>query len=166
MRCQTKTSRRVIDRLVEKLAGEGYISLDEPGTAGGPWQASERPGAVASGSGKTEVRFEIADRSLDFLGYKTLRDLMGSLGKAATGRHDTREMATGIEASGSSKNYEFGDTLNLDVHATLARAIQRQGLGGAAGAGVFRLDGAPVGASKFLRHGADARLQPQHDSLR
>ena len=124
---------RVIDRLVEKLAGEGYISPGEPGTAGGPWQASERPGAVASGSSKTEVRFEITDRSLDFLGYKTLKDLMGSLGKAAAGRHDTREMATGIEASGSSKNYEFGDTLNLDVHATLARAIQRQGLGGPLG---------------------------------
>ena len=121
---------RVIDRLVKKLAGEGYISPGEPGAAGGQRQASERPGDVASGSGKTEVRFEITDRSLDFLGYKTLKDLMGSLGKAAAGRHDTREMATGIEASGSSKNYEFGDTLNLDVHATLARAIQRQGLGG------------------------------------
>jgi Ca-activated chloride channel family protein len=124
---------RVIDRLVEKLAGEGYISPDEPGAAGGQWRASERPGDVASGSGKTEVRFEITGRSLDFLGYKTLKDLMGSLGKAAAGRHDTREMATGIEASGSSKNYEFGDTLNLDVHATLARAIQRQGLGGTLG---------------------------------
>ena len=38
-------------------------------------------------------------------------------------------MATGIEASGASKQYEFGDTLNLDITATLSCAIQREGLG-------------------------------------
>jgi len=52
---------------------------------------------------------------LDFLGFKTLKDLLGSLGKSSFGRHDTRDLATGIESSGSSKQYEFGDTLNLDV---------------------------------------------------
>jgi Ca-activated chloride channel family protein len=38
-------------------------------------------------------------------------------------------MATGVEASGASKPYEFGDTLNLDITATLSSAIQREGLG-------------------------------------
>jgi Ca-activated chloride channel family protein len=75
------------------------------------------------------VRFEVTDKALDFLGYKTLKDLMGSLGKANLGSHDTREMATGVETSGSSKQYEFGDTFNLDVSATLFNAIQREGLG-------------------------------------
>jgi Ca-activated chloride channel family protein len=37
-------------------------------------------------------------------------------------------MATGIETSGASKLYEFGDTLNLDITATLSSAIQREGL--------------------------------------
>jgi Ca-activated chloride channel homolog len=37
-------------------------------------------------------------------------------------------MATGIEASGASRQYEFGDTLNLDITATLSSAIQREGL--------------------------------------
>ena len=30
-------------------------------------------------------------RALDFLGYRALRDLLGSLGKSSLGRHDTRE---------------------------------------------------------------------------
>jgi Ca-activated chloride channel family protein len=57
-----------------------------------------------------------------------LRDLLGSLGKSSFGRHETRDTATGIEASGASKRYEFGDTLNLDITATLSSAIQREGL--------------------------------------
>ncbi len=76
----------------------------------------------------SEARFEVTDKSLDFLGYKTLRDLLGSLGKSSYGRHDTRHWATGIETSGASRPYEFGDTLNLDATLTLASAIAREGL--------------------------------------
>ena len=52
-----------------------------------------------------------------------MRDLLGSLGKSNFGRHDTRDLATGIEASGATKPYEFGDTLNLDASATLLNAV-------------------------------------------
>ena len=55
------------------------------------------------GEAQQQVKFEITDKSLDFLGFKTLRDLMGSLGKSSFGRHDTRDLATGIEASGASR---------------------------------------------------------------
>ncbi len=58
-----------------------------------------------------------------------MRNLLGSLGKSSFGRHDTRDLSTGIEASGASRTYEFGDTLNLDITATLSSAIQREGLG-------------------------------------
>jgi Ca-activated chloride channel family protein len=86
----------------------------------------ERREASGGGMGNTEqYRFEITDKSLDFLGYKALRDLLGSLGKSSLGRHDTREMATGIEASGASKPYEFGDTLNLDASGTILNAVLR-----------------------------------------
>src|SRR5258706_11159452 len=44
------------------------------------------------------------------------------------GRHDTRHLATGVEAEAASKLYEFGDTINLDVNTTLLSAIQREGL--------------------------------------
>ena len=118
----------LLDRLVEKLANDGYVTISDPSNSN-PKQANETPPGGASSEGEPpEIRFELTDKSLDFLGYKTLKDLMGSLGKASLGRHDTREMATGVEASGSSKPYEFGDTLNLDASGTLFRAIQREGL--------------------------------------
>ena len=78
--------------------------------------------------GEGKAKFEVTDKALDFLGFKTLNDLLGSLGKSSFGRHDTRELATGVESDGSSRRYEFGDTLNLDVNATLLSAIQRNGL--------------------------------------
>jgi Ca-activated chloride channel family protein len=74
------------------------------------------------------IKFELTEKGVDFLGYKTLKDLLGSLGKSSFGRHDTRDLATGIESSGPSKEYEFGDTLNLDVSGTLLSAVAREGL--------------------------------------
>jgi Ca-activated chloride channel family protein len=74
------------------------------------------------------VKFEVTEKGLDFLGYKTLRSLLGSLGRSSLGRHDTPYLATGVEAESASKPYEFGDTINLDVNTTLLSAIQREGL--------------------------------------
>jgi Ca-activated chloride channel homolog len=113
----------LIEKLVERMQQEDYISIDQPHD---PSKRSSVGGQV--GEAQPQSRFEITDKSLDFLGYKTLRDLLGSLGKSSFGRHDTRDMATGIEASGASRQYEFGDTLNLDITATLSSAIQREGL--------------------------------------
>jgi Ca-activated chloride channel family protein len=116
-----------LDELIEQLIGrmqqEDYISIEQPHD---PAKQSSVGGQV--GDAQQQAKFEITDKSLDFLGYKTLRDLMGSLGKSSFGRHDTRDLATGIETSGASRLYEFGDTLNLDITATLSSAIQREGL--------------------------------------
>src|SRR5213079_1156163 len=112
----------LIDKLIERMQQEDYISIDQPHD---PAKRSSVGGQV--GDAQQQARFEITDKSLDFLGFKTLRDLLGSLGKSSFGRHDTRDLATGIEANGSSKPYEFGDTLNLDVSATLFSAIRRDG---------------------------------------
>ena len=113
----------LIQKIIEKLQSQGYL-------AGGPNLDRERQqrerGGVGGGMGDPEqYRFEITDKSLDFLGYRALRDLLGSLGKSSLGRHDTREMATGIEASGAPKRYEFGDTMNLDASATILNAVLR-----------------------------------------
>ena len=35
-------------------------------------------------------------------------------------------MATGIEASGAPKVYEFGDTMNLDASGTILNAVMRR----------------------------------------
>jgi Ca-activated chloride channel family protein len=111
---------KLLENLIQKMVDEGQITIQEP---------SDRPASAPGvGSGKdTKVRFEVTDKSLDFLGFKTLKDLLGSLGKSSFGRHDTRDLATGIETSGSSKQYEFGDMLNLDVSETLFSAIRREG---------------------------------------
>jgi Ca-activated chloride channel homolog len=113
----------LIEQLIERMEQEDYISIDQPHD---PSRQSSVGGQV--GEGQQQAKFEITDKSLDFLGFKTLRDLLGSLGKSSFGRHDTRDLATGIEASGASRLYEFGDTLNLDITATLSSAIQREGL--------------------------------------
>jgi len=117
------TLDELIEKLIQRMEQEDYISIDEPPD---PTRSSGVGGQV--GENQTPTKFEITDKSLDFLGYKSLRDLLGSLGKSSFGRHDTRDMATGVEASGASKIYEFGDTLNLDITATLSSAIQREGL--------------------------------------
>src|SRR5207245_11109101 len=95
-----------------------------------PVGPNTRPSTAAgqTSDAQGQVKFEVTDKGLDFLGYRTLRDLLGSLGKSSFGRHDTRDLATGIETSGSAKPYEFGDTLNLDITATLSSAIQREGM--------------------------------------
>jgi Ca-activated chloride channel family protein len=112
----------LIEQLIDRMEQEDYISIDQPHD---PARQSSTGGQV--GEGQQQAKFEITDKSLDFLGFKTLRDLLGSLGKSSFGRHDTRDLATGIETSGSSRPYEFGDTLNLDITATLSSAIQREG---------------------------------------
>ena len=112
----------LIQKLIERMQQEDYISVDEP-------HDPARRSSVGGQTGEAQqAKFEITDKSLDFLGFKSLRNLLGSLGKSSFGRHDTRDLATGIEASGSSRTYEFGDTLNLDITATLSNAIQREGL--------------------------------------
>src|SRR5262245_19754328 len=108
----------LIDKIIEKLQSQGYLS--EQPREGRP----ESQGGGGMGNPE-QYRFEITDKSLDFLGYRALRDLLGTLGKSSLGRHDTREMATGIEASGASKKYEFGDTMNLDASATILNAVLR-----------------------------------------
>jgi len=114
---------QLIDQLIDRMQQEDYISIDQPHD---PSRSSATGGQV--GESQAQTRFEITDKGLDFLGFRALRDLLGSLGKSSFGRHDTRDTATGIEASGASKAYEFGDTLNLDITATLSNAIQREGL--------------------------------------
>jgi Ca-activated chloride channel homolog len=116
------TLDELIEQLIQRMQQEDYISIDQPHD---PSRQSSVGGQV--GEAQQQVKFEITDKSLDFLGFKTLRDLMGSLGKSSFGRHDTRDLATGIEAGGASRQYEFGDTLNLDITATLSSAIQREG---------------------------------------
>jgi Ca-activated chloride channel family protein len=113
----------LIEKLIERMEQQNYISAERPDGTIDPEQAGGQSGPPGN------VRFEVTDKSLDFLGFKTLRDLLGSLGKSSYGNHDTRHFATGVESDGASRRYEFGDTLNLDINATLSSAIARDGIG-------------------------------------
>ncbi|HXC33181.1 MAG TPA: VWA domain-containing protein [Verrucomicrobiae bacterium] len=117
--------KELIDQLIDRLMEEGYVTGQPQVTA--PPDKTPR-GQVGQGRERdNEARFEITDKTIDFLGFKTLKDLMGSLGKSSFGRHDTRDLATGVESGGVSRPYEFGDTLNLDISGTLFNAVQREG---------------------------------------
>ncbi len=107
---------QLLQKLMQKLQDAGYINAEEAPFAEGGNARSKR-----------EVEFKVTDKAIDFLGFKTLKDLLGSLGKSSFGAHDTRYLATGIDASGGAKPYEFGDTLNLDISTTLSYALQREG---------------------------------------
>jgi Ca-activated chloride channel family protein len=114
---------QMIDQLVQRMQNEDYVSVTPPPEATQQGEIGQNESQNQAGA-----KFEVTDKSLDFLGFKTLRDLLGTMGKSSFGRHSTRDQATGIEASGSSRPYEFGDVLNLDVTATLTSAIGREGL--------------------------------------
>src|SRR3984957_18961906 len=125
---QNQDLRNMIDQIIERMEEEGYITQQQSARVSPP--PSQTPGGqVGPEQPNMEARFEITDKALDFLGFKTLKDLLASLGKSSFGRHDTRDMATGVESGGSSKPYEFGDTLNMDISGTLFNAVQRAGAG-------------------------------------
>src|SRR5271155_3180327 len=117
----------LIEKLMERLAQEGFINPQQPPQVTPPPKTSARGQVGDAQERQPEARFEITDKTIDFLGFKTLQDLLGSLGRSSFGRHDTRDLATGIEDSGGSRQYEFGDTLNLDVSETLFNAVRRDG---------------------------------------
>ena len=120
----------LIDRLIDEMAQQGYITRrPDPQARGGEGRGG--------GEGQAPpMQFEVTDKSLDFLGYRALRDLLGSVGRSSVGRHDTRDYAAGVEAGGAPKPYEFGDTMNLDAAATILNAVRRMGRGAIAGPGI------------------------------
>ncbi|MBI4542066.1 MAG: VWA domain-containing protein [Gemmatimonadetes bacterium] len=118
----------LLDQIVRRLADDGYLTVAEsPRMPGGHEEVPGHEGQARSAA--RQVRFDLTEKGLDFLGYRALRNLLGSIGRSSYGSHDTPYLATGVEAEAASKPYEFGDTMNLDVSATLLSAIRREGLG-------------------------------------
>jgi Ca-activated chloride channel family protein len=112
----------LIQQIIERMMERGFITA-------APDLDEEREWREGSGGGQGEdegpVKFEVTDKALDFLGYRALRDLLGSVGRSSAGRHDTRHLATGVEAIAAPKPYEFGDTMNIDPSGTILNAVQR-----------------------------------------
>jgi Ca-activated chloride channel family protein len=118
----------LVDKIIQRMKDENFLNAEEP--------TEQRQGEQGDGDG--DARFEVTDKGMDFLGYKALRDLLGPLGKSSLGRHDTPYEAAGVETNGSSKQYEFGDSLNLDITATLNSVFAREGAPN--GSGILNLE--------------------------
>ncbi len=130
----------LVEQLLAKLLKEGFINLKSEGAQVDFWIEEDeqgRPRRVRireNTNGKTEefqkpqITFEVTEKGSDFLGYKSLQKLLGGVGRSSFGRHTTDHYSTGVEAYEATKDYEFGDTLNLDASATLLSAISREGL--------------------------------------
>ena len=162
----------LIQQIIEKMGEEGYITMPPDLDA----ERERRAGRTGEGQGPDQppTTFEVTDKALDFLGYRALRDLLGSLGKSSYGRHDTREQATGIETTGAPKPYEFGDTLNIDPASTLLNAVRREARAakGLADPGVSTVldardpsTSAPPTPSRLARASAARRINVQHEDL-
>jgi len=112
----------LIQQIIERMMEQGFIT-------NAPDLEPEREHRRGTGGGMGEdsgpITFEVTDKALDFLGYRALRDLLGSIGRSSAGRHDTRHLSTGVEAIAAPKPYEFGDTMNLDPSSTILNAVQR-----------------------------------------
>jgi Ca-activated chloride channel homolog len=127
----------LIQQIIEKMMEQGFVTS-------APDLEQEREHRRGTGGGMGEdagpVKFEVTDKALDFLGYRALRDLLGSIGRSSAGRHDTRHLSTGVEAIAAPKPYEFGDTMNLDPSSTILNAVQR-----------LHAEGRGVGAAATIR---------------
>ena len=111
--------QELVEKIIQRMKDEAFLNAESPEDAEGQGE---------QGDGNSEnTRFEVTDKAMDFLGFKALRDLLGPLGKSSLGRHDTLYEAAGVETNGSSKPYEFGDSLNLDITATLNSVFAREG---------------------------------------
>jgi len=131
-------------------------------------ERERRAGRSGDVSDQSQATFEVTDKTLDFLGYRALRDLLGSLGKSSYGRHDTREQATGIETNSAPKPYEFGDTLNIDPASTLLNAVQREARDLAdvsKNAGDASILLPPTSRLRVNRPSAGRRIDVQHEDL-
>ena len=137
----------LIDQIIQKMQEQNFINAEQP-----------QPGKGEQGDGETNARFEVTDKSMDFLGYKALRELLGPLGRSNLGRHDTRHEASGVETNGSSKLYEFGDTLNLDITATLSSVFAREGV-------ATSVEGPQNGEDRVPENGARAVLNIEYSDL-
>jgi Ca-activated chloride channel family protein len=120
----------LLDRLIERLMEEGYLDVTQtPQMPGGTMELSQQEGKIDEArSASRQVEFNLTQKGIDFLGYRTLRHLLGAMGRSSFGSHDTPHLSTGVEADAVSRQYAFGDTLNLDIPRTLTSALAREGL--------------------------------------
>ncbi len=74
-------------------------------------------------------RMELTPKGLRKIGNNALRDLYAKLAKDKNGQHQTHRLGYGHERTYETKQYEYGDPFQLDLHRTVRNAIRRNGPG-------------------------------------
>ncbi|CAN5886451.1 VWA domain-containing protein [soil metagenome] len=118
----------LLNDLVQRLVEEGYLNTTESPQVPGSYSPLGEGQIDDAKQAAQQVEFNLTQKGIDFLGYRTLKQLLSAVGRSSFGSHDTPHLATGVEAEAASKPYEFGDTLNLDIPATLKSAMSRGGV--------------------------------------
>ncbi|MGZ4805396.1 MAG: hypothetical protein ACXV5U_03340 [Ilumatobacteraceae bacterium] len=76
-----------------------------------------------------EGRLELTPKGLRKIGANALRDLFDKLAKDKVGQHEIDRLGQGHERTYETKQYEYGDPFNLDLHKTIRNALRRNGTG-------------------------------------
>ncbi len=76
-----------------------------------------------------EGRLELTPQGLRAIGANALRDLFTKLTKDHVGQHQLHQRGYGHERTYQTKDYEYGDPFNIDLHRTIRNAISRNGGG-------------------------------------
>jgi uncharacterized protein with von Willebrand factor type A (vWA) domain len=90
-----------LDRLRQLLKDAGYVTGDDELT--------------------------LTARGIRRIGQKAMREVFQHLKKDRTGNHDLDTRGAGGDVLGDTKQYEFGDPLQLDLQTTVKNAIVRNG---------------------------------------
>jgi len=72
---------------------EGYLNVTEAPKVPSGQQPLFGPGGMAKEAAQ-QVQFNLTEKGIDFLGYRTLKHLLGSIGKSSFGAHETEHLAT------------------------------------------------------------------------
>jgi uncharacterized protein with von Willebrand factor type A (vWA) domain len=81
----------------------------------------------------------LSPKALRRLGQTALRQVFEHLGSGKRGEHDIRDAGAAGEATGASRQWEFGDEQPLDVVRSVSNAVRRAAAGGPVGAGGVRM---------------------------
>jgi Ca-activated chloride channel family protein len=108
---------QAIQNLIRKLEEAGYVRF--------PGQDPTDPAQGGYRGEAGEARLELTEKASDFLGLKSLRELLGALGRNPPGLHPTPHHAPGVEKTGETKAWDWGDPLELNVPETLKKAAAK-----------------------------------------
>ncbi len=111
-----------VDRIRDLVDDESAESLER---LAGMARLLEEAGLVTNEAG----RLALTPKAIRKLGQNALGDLYRKLSQDRVGRHDQQHVGAGHEREFTTRAWEYGDSFNLDIEATLRNAVARNGAG-------------------------------------